>query len=88
MPESFDQIHRILTSRTERKELLVLSCEVDRVAWREACRPRRKSGTQLAMNMAGYLQTFGSFLPGRLGRWLRGAGFLADLGRMLGWFRL
>ena len=87
MSEPTDQIHRTLTSRNERKELLVLACEVDRVAWRMACRPNREPGTQLALKLLGYLQTLGSLVPGRLGRWLRGAGFLAGLSRQLGILR-
>lgn len=88
MSEPIDQIHRTLTSRNERKELLVLACEVDRVAWRKACMPSgRGPGAQVALKLLGYLQTLGSLVPGRLGRWLRGAGFLAGLGRQLGWLR-
>jgi hypothetical protein len=87
MPEPTDQIHRTLTSRNERKELLVLACEVDRVAWRMACQPNRGSNAQVALKLLGYLQTLGSLVPGRLGRWLRGAGFLAGLSRQLGFLR-
>ena len=87
MLESFDQIHRTLTSRNERKELLVLACEVDRLAWRQACGPARRPGVQLARRLLGCLETVGSFLSGRLGRWLQGAGFLAHLGRQFGWLR-
>lgn len=82
------QIHRTLTSRSERKELLVLACEVDRTAWRQACRPSRPTGARFAFKALGYLQAVGPFLPGRLGRWLRGASLMADLGRMCGWLRL
>ena len=85
MPEPIDQIHRVLTSRRERKELLVLACEVDREAWRRACRPTRSRGQQLAREALSCLETVGSLLPGRLGRWLRGASFLTHLGRQFGW---
>ena len=87
MLEPAAQIHRTLTSRNERKELLVLACEVDRVAWRQACRPARKPQVQHVFKILGYLQTFGSILPGRLGRWVRNANLLADLGRVCGWLR-
>lgn len=89
MSEPIPQIHRTLTSRNERKELLVMACQVDRLAWREACRPVRApvEGAQLAFKLAGWFQTLGAFLPGRVGRWLRGASILADLGRMFGWLR-
>jgi hypothetical protein len=87
MPEPAAQIHRTITSRTERKELLVLACEVDRTAWRQACQPPRQSA-QFAREILGYLQAFSSFLPGRVGRWVRSAGFVADLVRKLGWLRL
>lgn len=88
MLEPIDQIHRALTSRNERKELLVLACEVDRLAWRQACRPNRSPAAQLTHKLLGYVETIGSFLPGRLGRWLRGTSFLAGIGRQLGWLKL
>jgi len=88
MPESAAQIRRSVTPRTERKELLVLACEVDRASWRQACQPARSPGRQLAHDLLGYVETFSSLLPGRLGRWLRGASFLTSLGRQLGWLRL
>ncbi len=88
MLEPTDQIHRIVTSRSERKELLVLACQVDREAWRGACRPTRSRGEQLARDLLGYVESLSSFLPGRLGRWVRGASFLTNLGRQFGWLRL
>jgi hypothetical protein len=87
MPEPIDQIQRTLTSRNERKELLVLACEVDRMSWRQACQPVHRPGGQLALTLLNFLQPLSSLLPGRLGRWLRGAGFLAGLGRQFGWLR-
>ena len=88
MPEQPAQIRRTLTSRTERKELLVLACAVDRVAWRQASlAPARHPGRQLLHDALGCLEPFSHLLPGRLGRWLRGARFLTQLGRMLGWPR-
>ncbi|HEX2861935.1 MAG TPA: hypothetical protein VHN79_09860 [Lacunisphaera sp.] len=87
MLEPAVQIHRTLTSRNERKELLVLACEVDRTAWRQACRPPRHS-TRVARDVLGYLQTFSSFLPGRWGRWVRSVSFVADLVGKVGWLRL
>jgi hypothetical protein len=88
MLDSFDQVRRTVTSRTERKELLVLACEVDRAAWRRACRPTAHSHpAQLAQQVLGWLEPFAGLLPGRLGRWVRGSGFLLQLGRQLGWLR-
>jgi hypothetical protein len=87
MLKPIDQIRRTLTSRNERKELLVLACEVDRASWRQACHPVRSPRAQLAHDLLGYVDSFRSFLPGRLGRWARGATFLASLGRQLGWLR-
>jgi hypothetical protein len=87
MPEQPPQVRRVLTSHRERKELLVLACEVDRAAWRQACRPARSRGAQLAHDLLGYLESFSSFFPGRVGRWLRGASFLTRLGRQFGWLR-
>jgi hypothetical protein len=88
MSEPAHQIRRVLTSRQERKELLALACEVDRAAWRQACRRTRRPGVQLARDLLGGLETISAFLPGRLGRWLRGASFLTGLSRQFGWFRL
>ncbi len=88
MPEHPDQIRRVLTSPREHKELLILACEVDRCAWRRACRPTRSPGAQFARDLLGHLETFSSFLPGRLGRWLRGASLVTGLVRQLGWLRL
>jgi len=88
MLDSFDQVRRTVTPRTERKELLVLACEVDRAAWRRACRPTATSqASLLAQQVLGWLEPFAALLPGRLGRWLRGGGFLLQLGRQLGWLR-
>lgn len=87
MPEPAAQIRRTVTPRNERKELLVLACEVDRASWRQACQPRRGPGRQLAHDLVSYIDAFASFLPGRLGRWLRGASFLTSLGHRLGWLR-
>jgi hypothetical protein len=88
MLEQSYQIRGPLTSRQDRKELLVLACTVDRVGWRQACRPTGSPTALLARELLGYLETFSSFLPGRLGRWLRGASFLTNLSRQLGWLRL
>lgn len=88
MLEPFDQIRRTLTSRTERKELLVLACGVDRAAWRVACRPAVAGAAQtLTRQVLAGLESFGAFLPGRLGHWVRGGGCLLQLGRWLGWLR-
>ena len=83
-----DQIHRVLTSARERKELLILACGVDRMAWRHACVPTRRPGTQFARDLLGHLETFSAFLPGRLGRWLRGASLITGIARQFGWLRL
>lgn len=90
MSEPTDQIVRIVTTRNERKELLILACAADRGAWLAACRqaPARSRGAQLASDLLGYLEPLSSVLPGRLGRWLRGASFLTNLGRQFGWLRL
>jgi hypothetical protein len=88
MLDPFDQVRRTLTSRTERKELLILACEVDRAAWRHACRPGPASPTlQLARQVLTWLEPFSALLPGRFGRWVRGGGFLLQLSRQLGWLR-
>ena len=82
------QIHRVLTSARERKELLILACGVDRMAWRHACRPARPPGARFARDLLGHLETFSAVLPRRHGRWLRGASLITGLVRQLGWLRL
>lgn len=88
MPEQPDQVGGTLSPRQERKQLLVLACSLDRAGWRMACRPSRGRGSQIASNVLSHLETIGSFLPGRIGRWLRGFSFLAQIGRRLGWLGL
>jgi len=88
MPEQSIQIRHAVTSRNERKELLALACEVDRAAWGEACRPHRRPGLQVAANLLSFVESFSAFLPGRLGRWLRGANLIASITRRFGWLRL
>jgi len=74
-------------TRAERKELLVLACTSDRLAWLRACRPSpaRSPMMNLAASWLGRLEPFSHFLPGRLGRWVRGAVFVAGLERQFGW---
>ena len=89
MPDQSAQIVRPVTDRSSRKELLILACAIDRATWRKtyqvAARPRVNP---IAGEVIGYLELLSSFLPGRIGRWLRGANFVAQLGRTLGWLRL
>ena len=85
MSESAYQIHRVLTSPGERKELLILACEVDREGWRRACRSTATPKQQLARDIFGYLKSFSAFLPSRFGGWLSSASFLTNLARQFGW---
>ena len=85
MSEQTDQVRDSLT-RAERKQLLALACMADRSAWTHACRPApaRSPMAQIATEVLRYLEPFSSLLPGRMGRWLRGASFLTNLGRQFG----
>ena len=85
MSEPTDQVRRPLT-RAERKQLLILACATDRAAWVHACRPApaRSRVEQIATELLRYVEPFSNLLPGRLGRWFRGASFLTSLGRQLG----
>jgi hypothetical protein len=87
MPDQPDQIRRTVTSRQERKELLALACEVDRVSWIQACQPSRQAGLRVVGDLLGYIEPFTHLLPNRLGGLLRGATFLTQLGRQFGWLR-
>jgi hypothetical protein len=88
MSEQAHQVRNSLT-RTERKQLLALACASDRAAWAHACRPAppRSPIAQIASEAIRYLEPFSNLLPGRIGRLLRGAGFLTNLGRQFGWLR-
>jgi len=89
MPENPAQVSHPLTSRNERKELLVLACTADRAAWCDAClSPPRSAGEEIVHHVLGYLKPVGGVLPGRLGRLIRGANAVAQFGRRLGWLRL
>ena len=84
MPARPAAIRRTLTLRRERKDLLILACAVDRHGWRQAgfaaiVRPR----PQWLGELSGGLEDFTRLLPGRFGRWLRGAGILTHLVRAL-----
>jgi hypothetical protein len=86
MSEQIDQSRHPL-SRAERKQLLALACVADRAAWVYACRPAPPSSpvVQIANNVMGYLEPFLGFLPGRVGRWIRGARVVTSVVRQFGW---
>ena len=86
MSEQTDQVRNSMTI-AERKQLLALACAADRASWVHACRPApaRSPLAQIATEIFGYLQPFSHLLPGRMGKWLRGATFLTNLGRQFGW---
>ena len=89
MSEHPAQILQPLTARNSRKELLILSCAVDRAVWRKTCQAAtQKTVARTARDVLGYLDLASSVLPGFFGRWLRRANFVAQLGRMMGWLRL
>ena len=89
MPDQPAPVTPVLTTREERKQLLVFLCAADRVAWTRSLRPRRPGGpvAKWTRELIGYLETLGGFLPGRLGRYLRGAGFFTQIARQFGWLR-
>ena len=73
----------------ERKRLLVLVCEADRVSWRAAChRPPPSPVARIAGEALQYADLLGTLLPGRAGRLLRRATFFANVGRRLGLIRV
>jgi len=84
MPEPAGQSTHPL-SGGERKRLLVLACAADRAAWTHACRPRQRQPAQLIGSLLKAIEPVTALLPGRVGRWLRRANFLARAGRQLGW---
>lgn len=71
-------------TRDERKQLLVLACQIDRVAWCDSCRPRPRPPTALVVGLLGFLEPLASLIPGLPGRWLRKMGFFARLARQFG----
>jgi hypothetical protein len=85
MPDTTHQGDRPALSREERKQLLVFACAADRVALAHACRPRPRQPVQLAAQVLRMLEPVTALLPAGIGRWLRGANFLARAGRQLGW---
>ncbi len=85
MPDPHHQVDSPLT-REDRKQLLILACEADRVAWCNACRPAPRPPVQLAAQILGMLEPVVSFIPGWPGRWLRNVNFFARLGRQFGLF--
>jgi hypothetical protein len=87
MPEPTISSSQPLNLRERRKAYLALACESDRVAVREACFPVGTPGTLAVRTLLGYIEPLASFFPGRIGRWMRGATFMANIGRHLGWFR-
>jgi hypothetical protein len=86
MSEQINPVHREVT-RAERKQLLALACAADRVAWVHSCRPPRvrSPAAQIATEVFKYLEPFSNLLPGRMGKWLRGASVLTSIGRHFGW---
>lgn len=83
MPEGTDKIDPPL-SIAERKQRLVLACMADRAAWAQACEPRPQPPLAKAANILKMLEPLTFLIPGRLGRWIRKAGFLTLIGRQLG----
>ncbi len=72
-------------SVADRKQQLARLCAADRAAWVEACRnDRRPAWPGLAKILLGGTDLLGTFLPGRLGRWYRGAHFVTGLFRHRG----
>ncbi|HVU18281.1 MAG TPA: hypothetical protein VHD32_15270 [Candidatus Didemnitutus sp.] len=87
MSESIVSPSQPLSNRERRKAYLALACESDRIALREACLPDGNPSRLAVRTFLGYIEPFASFFPGRIGRWLRGLTFLANIGRHLGWLR-
>ncbi len=70
-------------NRDERKRLLVVACVADRLAWCQACEPRPRPPLHQAGYILQLLEPLTALLPGRIGRWLRGANFIAKVSRQV-----
>lgn len=73
-------------TRDEQKELLILACRADRLAWRQACRPLPATPMQRASEVLRALEPLRPLIPGKMGSLMRGAGFLAGLAGRFGGF--
>ncbi|MBL9187086.1 MAG: hypothetical protein JNK23_06390 [Opitutaceae bacterium] len=71
----------------ERRRRLALICELDRLHLRLALRPAaRGSGAAIGgvpLSVLNKAFSFAQFLPGKIGRWARGAALGADLINLL-----
>lgn len=76
-------------TRSDRKALLILACNADRLAWRQACLSSASNSivSQMTRKAIHWADLASAFLPGRLGRWARGASFLSHIASTLGWLR-
>lgn len=83
MPDPADSSAAAL-SREDRKQLLILACQADRIAWCDSCRPRPRPPAALAANVLSFLEPLFSLVPGLPGRWLRRMGFFTRLARQFG----
>jgi hypothetical protein len=62
-----------------------LLCASDRAAWADACLPVNQPPPSLVSTILYEASGLvGAMLPGRIGRWVRGASFIAGLVRNLG----
>ena len=85
MPEPAHQNDSPL-SRDERKQLLVLACEMDRAAWSDSCRPRPRPRAAVAAELLRFAGPVLSLIPGLPKRWLQRLGFVTKIARQFALF--
>lgn len=86
MPESAHQSDSPL-SQEERKQLLVLACEMDRAAWNDSCRPRPRTRAALAAELLRFAAPALAMIPGLPKRWLQRLGFVTRIARQVALFK-
>lgn len=85
MPESDPQSDSAL-SLQERKQLLILACEVDRSAWCESCRPRPSPPMARVAELLCCVTPLLTLLPGLSQRWSKRFAFLTRIARQFASF--
>ncbi|HET7537638.1 MAG TPA: hypothetical protein VFJ90_14355 [Candidatus Didemnitutus sp.] len=78
MPETTTQLPSV--DLEERKQQIIEQCAADRAAWVNACRADHRKAT-ITGALLHWSDMLGAVLPGRFGRWFRGASFLAGFAR-------
>jgi hypothetical protein len=82
MPATTPQSLEPVEDPAERKQRIVEQCAADRASWVHACRTEYRPPS-LTGTLLNWSDMLGAVLPGRFGRWFRGASFLAGFARNL-----